>query len=93
MKNELGLNIRTVVEETLMGTGGAIKWAEKEILESNHDYFFCILGDIFGDYNFHESLEFYEKYHHNDKDLMGLVMQTEVEEPSSFGVIISDDNG
>lgn len=71
------------VEETPLGTAGAVKYAQQHI----NDTFFVFNGDIFCDVNLTDMLRFHQK--HRSAATIAL---TPVDDPSQFGVIETDNN-
>lgn len=89
IEKEYNIKIVTSTEDVPMGTGGPIRLAKDKILENNEDgMFFCFNSDIICDFPLKEMIEFH-KSHGNE----GTLVTTKVEDPSRFGVIISDEDG
>lgn len=80
---ELGVKIHYVSETSPLGTGGAIKNAEKFF----DDTFVVLNSDIVSDINYRELIEY-----HRNKDALATIAMTEVDNPSQYGVIEFDDD-
>ncbi|MDF2943301.1 MAG: Mannose-phosphate guanylyltransferase [Herbinix sp.] len=78
------LKIKYIVEETPMGTGGAIKMAEEYFNEP----FLVFNSDILSDIDISKMIEF-----HQSKKAVASIAVTEVQDPSMYGVIEYDKNG
>ncbi len=81
---KLGLILHYTNEKSPMGTAGALKLAEKFLKDDN---FFMINGDIIINFDFKKMLE----SHKRDEEI-GLIASRIVEDPSRYGVLISDKN-
>lgn len=81
--HDVGVQITLHPEAEPLGTGGAIKNAEKLI----HDTFFVFNGDVITSLDMHEFIAFHEK----NKGL-GCLALWEVADPSRFGIIAIDKN-
>ena len=79
-----GLEIKYVVEDIPLGTGGAIKKAGSEFNES----FIVFNSDILSDIDINEMIEL-----HRTSKALATIATTEVEDPSAYGVIEYDENG
>ena len=75
---KFGINIKYVQEDIPLGTGGAIKNAEKYI----DDTFIVLNSDIISDINISALLE----YHTNKKGIATIAL-TEVDDPTQYGVV------
>jgi mannose-1-phosphate guanylyltransferase len=82
--SKFDLNINYIVEENPMGTGGAIKMAEKYFEES----FLVFNSDILSDIDLSKMIDF-----HKSKKALATIAVTEVQDPSMYGVIEYDSNG
>ena len=82
--SRLGVRIQYVVEDTLKGTAGAIKNAERYLDER----FIVVNADIVHEADLRQLLDFHEK--HGGAVTIGL---TEVEDPSHYGVVEQDGDG
>lgn len=80
----LGLDIKYIVEDIPLGTGGAIKKAGYEFNES----FIVFNADILSDINIDQMMDL-----HRSSKALATIATTQVENPSSYGVIESDENG
>lgn len=78
----LGIKIHYTNEKHPMGTAGAIKLAEDYLKDDN---FFMLNGDVILDFDFMEMLT-----RHTDHGAMGTIASRIVEEPSRYGVLITD---
>ena len=79
-----GLDIQYIVEDTPLGTGGAIKKAESQF----DDTFIVLNSDIVSDIDIQKMIDF-----HKSKKALVTIAVTEVEDPSAYGVIETDANG
>lgn len=73
-----GMHISYVIEETPLGTAGAVKNVEQEL----DDTFLVLNGDIFTDLDLSDMLRF-----HKNRDSKVTLFLTQVKDPSSFGVV------
>jgi mannose-1-phosphate guanylyltransferase len=76
-----GLSLTYAVEETPLGTGGAVKNAE-DFLD---DTFFVFNGDIFTDIDLTDMLAF-----HRERGAKATIALTPVEDPTAYGVVETD---
>lgn len=81
---EFSMNITYVIEETPLGTAGAIKNVEQHITGP----FFVLNGDILTSLD----LRAMRRYHH-EKGGIGALHLIRVEDPSPFGCVVHDSNG
>ncbi len=81
---QLGMTITYVIEETPLGTAGAIKNVEPHI----HGPFFVLNGDILTSLD----LRAMREYHHQ-KGGIGVLHLIRVEDPSPFGCVVHDKDG
>jgi len=79
--NKLGAKLVYSVEESPLGTAGAVKNAEKHI----DDTFFVLNGDIFTDIDLTDML----KFHRQKKSKLTIAL-TPVDDPTHFGVVETD---
>jgi mannose-1-phosphate guanylyltransferase len=79
-----GVKLTYVMEEAPLGTAGAVKNAEAHL----DDSFFVFNGDIFTDIDLRQMLSF-----HNDRGAKATIALTPVEDPSSYGVVETEDDG
>ena len=79
----LGIKIHYTKEEHPMGTAGAIKLAEDFLADDN---FFMLNGDVIFNYDFRKILQSHEQY-----GGIGIIGSRMVEDPSRYGVLITDD--
>jgi mannose-1-phosphate guanylyltransferase len=79
--SRLGMRLRYVVEESPLGTAGALKNVADEITGP----FFVLNGDILTGLDLSAMLEF-----HKRKGGMGVLHLTRVEDPSAFGCVVHD---
>lgn len=82
--NKLNLKIEYIVEDSPMGTGGAIKKAEDYFKES----FVVFNSDILSDIDLNKMIDF-----HKSKQALATIAVTEVQDPSMYGVIEYDSEG
>ena len=80
----IGMKITYVIEETPMGTAGALKNVEEHI----HGRFFVLNGDILTSLDLRAMMEEHER-----KGGIGLLHLVRVDDPSAFGVVVHDENG
>ncbi|WP_026486728.1 sugar phosphate nucleotidyltransferase [Caldanaerobius polysaccharolyticus] len=78
---DLGVKIHYVSEATPLGTGGAIKNAEKFF----DDTFVVLNSDIVSDVNYRDLIEY-----HRSKNAIATISMTSVDNPSQYGVIEFD---
>ena len=81
----LGVEISYTEEKSPMGTAGAIKLAEKKLKGDN---FFMLNGDVILDFDFKKMLDAHEKF-----DGIGTIASKIVDDPSRYGVLITDERG
>src|SRR5579871_6166 len=82
--SRLGMKITYAIEETPLGTAGAIKNVEPHITGP----FFVLNGDILTSLD----LRAMREYHH-EKGGIGTLHLIRVEDPSPFGCVVHDENG
>jgi mannose-1-phosphate guanylyltransferase len=82
--SSLGMKITYVIEETPLGTAGALKNVEQYITGA----FFVLNGDILTSLDLQAMLRF-----HKEKGGLGALHLIKVEDPSAFGCVVSDANG
>jgi mannose-1-phosphate guanylyltransferase len=82
--SRLGMKITYVIEETPLGTAGAIKNVEQHI----SGRFFVLNGDILTSLNLDAMLAFHEQ-----KGGIGTIHLIPVEDPSAFGCVVHDADG
>ena len=82
--NKLNLKIEYIVEDSPMGTGGAIKKAEDYFKES----FVVFNADILSDIGLSKMIDF-----HKSKQALATIAVTEVQDPSMYGVVEYDTSG
>lgn len=80
----LGIKINYIEEDIPLGTGGAIKNAERFF----DDTFVVLNSDIVSDLNIKELVNY-----HKAKKALATIAMTEVKDPSQYGVIEFDDDG
>eukprot|EP00388_Colpodella_angusta_P003812 GDKJ01013161.1.p1 GENE.GDKJ01013161.1~~GDKJ01013161.1.p1 ORF type:complete len:383 (-),score=72.51 GDKJ01013161.1:94-1113(-) len=89
LEDKYKVRISCSKEDEPMGTGGPIRLAREILLEDDDsDSFFVFNSDVICDYPLKDMLDF-----HRASGAKGTVAVTPVEEPSRFGVVVSDDNG
>ena len=79
--SDFGLSLTYAIEETPLGTGGAVKNAEDFLDET----FFVFNGDIFTDIDLTEMLAF-----HRERGAKATIALTPVEDPTAYGVVETD---
>ncbi len=82
--SRLGLRLTYVVEETPMGTAGAIKNVEEHIVGP----FFVFNGDVLTSLDLRAMMAFHEKH-----GGIGALHLITVEDPSAFGAVVHDKDG
>ena len=88
-EKEYGIKITCSIEDEPMGTAGPIRLAKDLILKDNEEgLFFVFNSDIICDFPIKEMVAFH-KSHGGE----GTLMVTEVEDPTKYGVIVSQENG
>ena len=88
-EKEYGIKITCSLEDEPLGTAGPIRLAKHLICADNpEELFFVFNSDIICDFPIKEMIEFH-KSHGGE----GTLMVTEVEDPSKYGVIVSQENG
>lgn len=81
--HELGREVVLVEEREPLGTGGAVKNVEKEI----DDTFFVFNGDVISSIDLDKIIDF-----HKHKGGLGTISMWEVEDPTRFGIIGTDED-
>src|SRR5581483_7958277 len=81
---ELGLSLQYVKTESDLGTAGAVRHAASHLKET----FLVISGDILTDFDLTAAVEF-----HRRKKALATMVLTHVENPLSYGVVITDKEG
>ncbi len=79
-----GLNILYSFEESLLGTAGGVKKARAFF---GDETFLVICGDVLTDMDLNELVDF-----HKRKNSKATIVLTEVENPSKYGIVITDKN-
>lgn len=83
------MKITQIQEEEPLGTGGPIRHAKEVLLkDSSHPYFFVLNSDIVCEYNLDLLLEF-----HLTHGKEASIYMVTAEDPSKYGVILTDENG
>ncbi len=82
--SQLGVKLNYVVEDTLLGTAGAVKNAERYLDET----FLMLNGDIFTDLDITAMIE-----HHLERKAKVTIALTPVDDPTSYGLIETDAEG
>jgi mannose-1-phosphate guanylyltransferase len=82
--SSLGMKITYAIEETPLGTAGALKHVEPHITGA----FFVLNGDIFTSLDLHAM----RQYHH-EKGGVGTLHLIPVDDPSPFGCVVHDATG
>jgi NDP-sugar pyrophosphorylase family protein len=82
--SRIGMNITYVIEETPLGTAGALKNVEQYITGT----FFVLNGDVLTSLDLRAMMAEHER-----KGGIGLLHLIRVEDPSAFGCVVHDSNG
>jgi NDP-sugar pyrophosphorylase family protein len=82
--SRLGLRLRYVIEETPLGTAGALKNVEQYI----DGPFFVLNGDVLTSLDLRAMLQF-----HREKGGIGTIHCIRVDDPSPFGAVVHDASG
>jgi mannose-1-phosphate guanylyltransferase len=82
--SQFGVRLYHSVEDTPMGTGGAVKNAEKYL----DDTFLVLNGDIFTDLDITAMIEF-----HRDRKAKVTIALTPVDDPTSYGLVETNAQG
>lgn len=82
--HRFGVRLHYSIEDVPLGTGGAVKNAEKYLDEA----FLVLNGDIFTDLDISAMIEF-----HRERKARVTIAGTRVEDPTSYGLIETDDRG
>jgi mannose-1-phosphate guanylyltransferase len=85
-EEELGVKITYSQEEEPLGTAGPLALAAEHL--SDGDCFFVLNSDVTCEYPFEDLLAF-----HRSHGGEGTIMVTQVDEPSKYGVVVSDSDG
>lgn len=80
-----GLDVRYSEEERLLGTAGGVRKC-REFLERGT--FLVVSGDALSDVDLNAMLVF-----HRDRKALATIMVTQVEDTSTYGVVLADDDG
>ncbi|MFX0006860.1 MAG: sugar phosphate nucleotidyltransferase [Promethearchaeota archaeon] len=80
---KLGIEVVYTDEKSPLGTAGAIKIAEDHLSDDN---FFMLNGDVIFNFDFNEMLKA-----HKYQKCIGLIASKIVEDPSRYGVIITEE--
>ncbi len=80
-----GAHIKYSYEEELLGTAGGVKKLEKDL---HGDTFLIISGDALTDINLGALIEY-----HKSKGGIASIVCTRVDDPSKYGVVITDEEG
>jgi len=82
--SQLGVKLNYVVEDTPLGTAGAVKNAEKYLDET----FLMLNGDIFTDLDITAMIDF-----HQERKAKATIALTPVDDPTSYGLIETNAEG
>ena len=82
--SQLGVKLNYVVEDTPLGTAGAVKNAERYLDET----FLMLNGDIFTDLDITAMIE-----HHLERKAKATIALTPVDDPTGYGLIETDAQG
>uniref|UniRef100_A0A8C4QFL5 mannose-1-phosphate guanylyltransferase n=1 Tax=Eptatretus burgeri TaxID=7764 RepID=A0A8C4QFL5_EPTBU len=83
-EEKLGIQISMSHEKEPLGTAGPLALAQKVLAEDNEP-FFVLNSDVICDFPFQQLISFHR--HHGRQ---GSIVVTRVEEPSKYGVVVSD---
>lgn len=86
--SKLNIKIHFTLEKVPMGTAGPIKLNEDLLNINDKDPFFMLNADVIADYDFKGLLAF-----HRSHGGEGTIYVTPVEDPSRYGVVVSDKTG
>jgi len=86
-EEKYSIKITFSIEDTPLGTAGPIRLAS-EILLTDPEPFFVFNSDVICDYALKELLAF-----HKNHGREGTICVTQVEDPSKYGVVLSDESG
>lgn len=81
---QFGVSLRYVVEDSPLGTAGAVKNAEKHL----GDCFLVLNGDVFTDLDITAMIRF-----HQERKAVATISLTPVEDPTRYGLIETDSSG
>jgi len=79
------------IENEPLGTGGPLKLVEQQLRTSTSGYFYCLNADVVCDFPLKDARDTFVAKKQQHPEVLGQLMVTKVEEPSAFGVILSDD--
>ncbi|PVU95198.1 hypothetical protein BB561_001973 [Smittium simulii] len=85
-EEKFGITITFSVEEEPLGTAGPLALA-RNILAKDDTPFFVLNADVTCEYPFEQLLEFHQAH-----GAEGTILATKVEEPSKYGVIVTEPN-
>lgn len=86
---KLGVEIIVSLEKEPMGTAGPLKLAENHLTANNpDDLFFVCNSDVICDFPLKKMIKF-----HKGHGAEGTILLTTVEDPSKYGVVLSNDDG
>ncbi len=83
--SELGLDIKYSIEESPLGTAGAVKQCEKYLKD---DSFVIVSGDALTDARLDRAINF-----HRSRGSMATLLLARVPNPLEFGVVVTDNDG
>jgi len=86
-EGRLGVKITYSKEDEPLGTAGPLALA-REILSKDNEPFFVLNSDVICAFPFREMLDFHKKH-----GAEGTIMVTKVDEPSKYGVVLSNPEG
>eukprot|EP00210_Caulerpa_lentillifera_P005816 g5562.t1 len=87
-EEKLDIKITLSQETEPMGTAGPIALAKQLLDDGSGDPFFLLNSDVICDYPLRELLEF-----HKSRQAEGTILVTKVDDPSKYGVVVSDRDG
>ncbi|GAB4814853.1 hypothetical protein N2152v2_001899 [Parachlorella kessleri] len=87
-EEKLGIKITCSQEPEPMGTAGPLALARGVLDDGSGSPFFVLNSDVICEYPLREMMEF-----HKSRGAEGTILVTKVEDPSKYGVVVSDESG
>jgi len=88
-EQKYNVKITISIEKTPLGTAGPLNLAKEHLLNENPEgLFFMFNADVICEYPLAAMLEF-----HKQHGKEGTIMVTQVEDPSKYGVVVSNQDG
>lgn len=88
MAEKYGITVTCSQETEPMGTAGPLALAKEHLVDDTNSPFFVFNSDVICPYPLAELVEF-----HRNHGKEGTILVTEVEDPSKYGVVVSDETG